>query len=270
MPERTAVFTLDNNMAGKMSRLLEDKVAMVTGGAGGIGRATSLILAREGARVAISDVSVEEGTETAEQIIAMGGDAFFHSADVTREEDVENLVSQIVDRWGRLDCAYNNAGIEGAIRPTIELSLEEFNHTIAVNMTSIWLCMKYQIKQMLTQDQGSIVNAASAAGLVGFPNFADYVASKHGVVGLSRTAALEYAAMSIRVNCVCPGVIDTAMVDREAKKIPGIKDLALKIEPLGRLGRAEEVGEAVAWLCSDASSYVTGHPLAVCGGALAH
>ncbi|HEU4431561.1 MAG TPA: SDR family oxidoreductase [Myxococcota bacterium] len=252
-----------------MAGLLAGKIALVTGGGGGIGRATSLIFAREGARVIVSDIDEKSGDETAAQVRAAGGDASFVRADVTSAADVESLIDQIARTRGRLDCAFNNAGIEGAIKPTAELSEPEFERTLRVNLTSVWLCMKYEIRRMLAQGGGAIVNASSAAGLVGFPNFPDYVASKHGVIGLTRTAALEYAKQGIRVNAVCPGVIATAMVDREEKKIPGIKQLALAIEPVGRMGRPEEVGEAVAWLCSDAASFVTGHPMAVCGGGLA-
>lgn len=252
-----------------MGELLKDKIALVTGGGGDIGRATARIFAREGAAVIISDINEDAGWETARLISNDGGQSDFVKADVSTAEDVRDLIAGIVMDWGRLDCAFNNAGIEGAMRPMIDLTEDEFDRTVLINQKSVWLCMKYQIKQMLVQGGGAIVNTSSAAGLIGFPNFSDYVASKHGVVGLTRTAALEYAAKGIRVNAVCPGMIDTAMVDREAEVIAGVKDIGATLQPIGRLGRAEEVGEAVAWLCSDAASFVIGHPMAICGGGLA-
>ena len=251
-----------------MGGLLSGKIALITGGGGGIGRATSLIFAREGATVVVSDINVEAGEETVARVTAQGGEALFVKADVTSESDVKNAVSDVVEKFGRLDCAFNNAGYEGAIKPLTELTEEEFDRTIRINVNSVWLCLKYEIRQMLEQGGGAIVNAASAAGLIGFPNFSDYVASKHAVVGLTRTAALENAAQGVRVNAVCPGMIDTAMIDREAEKIPGVKEVGVSLQPIGRLGRPEEVGETVAWLCSDAASFVTGHPMDVCGGGL--
>ena len=252
-----------------MAGLTEGKVALVTGAGSGIGRATALVFAREGAKVVVSDIVVEGGQETVQQIEAAGGEAIFVKADVSQAADVETLITQTVERYGRLDCAFNNAGIEGGMKLTIDCTKEEFDRTIAVNLTGVWLCMKYEIQQMLSQGGGAIVNTASAAGLVGFPSLPDYVASKHGVVGLTKTAALEYAKSGIRVNAVCPGVIQTPMVERGAQLSPGFDELALSMEPVGRFGQPAEVGEAVVWLCSDAASFVTGIPMQVDGGLVA-
>ena len=252
-----------------MAGLTEGKVALVTGAGSGIGRATALVFAREGAKVVVADIVVEGGQETVQQIEVAGGEAIFVKADVSQAADVEALVTQTVETYGRLDCAFNNAGIEGGMKLTIDCTKEEFDQTIAVNLTGVWLCMKYEIQQMLSQGGGAIVNTASAAGLVGFPSLPDYVASKHGVVGLTKTAALEYAKSGIRVNAVCPGVIQTPMVERGAQLSPGFDELALSMEPVGRFGQPAEVGEAVVWLCSDAASFVTGIPMQVDGGLVA-
>ena len=248
---------------------LDNKIALVTGAGSGIGRATALVFAREGAKVVVADIVVEGGQETVQQIEAAGGEAIFVKADVSQAADVEALIAKTVETYGRLDCAFNNAGIEGSVKPTIDCTEEEFDRTIAVNLTGVWLCMKYEIQQMLSQGGGTIVNTASAAGLVGFPGLPDYVASKHGVVGLTKTAALEYAKSGIRVNAVCPGVIQTPMVERGAQLSPGFDELAVSMEPVGRFGQPAEVGEAVVWLCSDAASFVTGIPMQVDGGLVA-
>lgn len=252
-----------------MAGLTEGKVALVTGAGSGIGRATALVFAREGAKVVVSDIVVEGGEETVQQIKAAGGEAIFVKADVSKGADVEALITQTVETYGRLDCAFNNAGIEGGVKPTIDCTEEEFARTIAVNLTGVWLCMKYEIQQMLSQGGGTIVNTASVAGLVGFPGLPDYVASKHGVLGLTKTAALEYAKSGIRVNAVCPGVIQTPMVERGAQLSPGFDELAVSMEPVGRFGQPAEIGEAVVWLCSEAASFVTGHPMTVDGGLVA-
>ncbi len=248
---------------------LDNKIALVTGAGSGIGRATALVFAREGAKVVVADIVVEGGQETVQQIEAAGGEAIFVKADVSQAADVEALVAKTVETYGRLDCAFNNAGIEGGVKPTIDCTEEEFDRTIAVNLTGVWLCMKYELQQMLSQGGGAIVNTASVAGLVGFPGLPDYVASKHGVVGLTKTAALEYAKSGIRVNAVCPGVIQTPMVERGAQLSPGFDELAVSMEPVGRFGQPSEIGEAVVWLCSDAASFVTGHPMVVDGGLVA-
>lgn len=252
-------------MAGR----LDGKVALVTGGGSGIGQATALIFAREGAKVVVADINVEGGEETVRQIQAAGGDATFVKTDVSKAAEVEALVNKTVQTYGQLDCAFNNAGIEGAAKFTTECTEEEFDRTIAVNVTGVWLCMKYEIQHMLSHGGGSIVNTASAAGLIGLPSASDYVASKHAVVGLTKTAALEYAKAGIRVNAVCPGAIDTPMIARSAQAIPGFDELAVAMEPVGRFGQSSEIGEAVAWLCSDAASFVTGIPMSVDGGMVA-
>lgn len=252
-----------------MAERLEGKVALVTGGGSGIGQATALIFAREGAKVVVADITVAGGEETVRQIQATGGQATFVKTDVSQAAEVEALVNKTVETYGQLDCAFNNAGIEGAAKLTTECTEEEFDRTIAVNVTGVWLCMKYEIQHMLSHGGGSIVNTASAAGLIGIPSAPDYVASKHAVVGLTKTAALEYAKSGIRVNAVCPGAVDTPMIARSARAIPGFDEIAVSMEPVGRFGQSSEIGEAVAWLCSDAASFVTGIPMSVDGGMVA-
>ena len=252
-----------------MSGRVEGKVALVTGGGSGIGRATALVFAREGAKVVVADVTEAGGLETVEQVTAAGGAATFMRADVSNPAEVEAMVSRAVEAYGRLDCAFNNAGIEGSGKATTACAEEDFNRTIAVNVTGVWLCMKSEIRRMLQQGSGAIVNTASAAGLVGVPSMPDYVASKHAVVGLTKTAALEYAKSGIRVNAVCPGVVQTSMVERVLQRAPGFDEVALASEPIGRFGQPAEIGEAVVWLCSDAASFVTGIPLSVDGGLVA-
>ena len=252
-------------MAGR----LDGKVALVTGGGSGIGQATALIFAREGAKVVVADITVEGGEETVRQIQAAGGDATFVKTDVSQAAEVEALVNKTVETYGQLDCAFNNAGIGGAAKLTTDCTEEEFDRTIAVNLTGVWLCMKYEIQHMLSHGGGSIVNTASAAGLIAIPSTPDYTASKHGVVGLTKTAALEYAKFGIRVNAVCPGAVDTSMVARGAQAIPGFDEIAIAMEPVGRMGQPSEIGEAVVWLCSDAASFVTGMPMSVDGGMVA-
>lgn len=249
-------------MAGRVA----GKVALITGGGSGIGRATAQIFAREGAKVVVADIVAAGGEETVRLIKAAGGEAVFVKADVAQTTDVEAMVKKAVDTYGRLDCAFNNAGIEGVIRPTAEYGEEQWDRVLAVNLKGVWLCMKYEILQMLKQGGGAIVNTASVAGLVGLPGLSAYVAAKHGVNGLTRTAALEYAKSGIRVNAVCPGAIRTAMFERGVRDNPGLEEQIVAMEPVGRMAAPEEVGEAVVWLCSDAASFVTGLPMAVDGG----
>jgi NAD(P)-dependent dehydrogenase (short-subunit alcohol dehydrogenase family) len=248
-----------------MPGLLEGKVTLVTGAGGGIGRATALVLASEGARVLVSDISTRRGTETAELVRATGGEAEFLKADVTRASDCEALVATAVQHWGHLDGAHNNAGISGQIVSVAEDTEENWDRTLAVDLKGVWLCMKYQILQMLKQGGGSIVNTASTAGLLGAVRMAAYAAAKHGVVGLTKTAALEYARSNIRVNAVCPGVIGTPPI-LQWMEDPKRKDALLGQEPIGRAGTPEEIGNAVAWLFSDAASFVTGAAFPVDGG----
>lgn len=242
----------------------QGKVAIVTGGSFGIGRAAAIAFVKRGAKIAIADWV--EDDETIKTIRSMGGDAIFVKCDVSIDADVQKLIEKTIIQFGRLDYAFNNAGIEGVSALTHECTNENWEKVIGVNLRGIWLCMKYEIPQMLKQGKGAIVNNASVAGLVGFPNIPAYVASKHGVVGLTQNAALEYARQNIRVNAVCPGVIKTPMVDRFTGKNKDVEKQFQNMEPVGRLGQPEEVAEAVMWLCSDSSSFVTGDAIAVDGG----
>jgi NAD(P)-dependent dehydrogenase (short-subunit alcohol dehydrogenase family) len=253
---------------GDMAGRVDGKVVVATGIASGIGRATALALAREGARLVLGDVAAA-GEETARDARALGAHAEFVPADVTRQADVDALVARALSRHGRLDCAVNNAGIEGALRNTADYPEETFERVIQVNLIGVWRCLRAEVPVMLRTGGGAIVNTASVAGLVGAGALSAYVASKHGVVGLTRSAAIEYAKAGIRVNAVCPGVIDTPMVDRLSAEMPALREALIAMKPMGRLGRAEEVAEAVVWLCSDAASFVTGHALAVDGGYVA-
>jgi NAD(P)-dependent dehydrogenase (short-subunit alcohol dehydrogenase family) len=205
------------------------------------------------------------GQQTVHIITENGGEAIFVQVDVSQALEVQALISQAVETYGRLDCAHNNAGVLGGHALTAEYAEDRWQQVLAVNLTGVWLCMKYEIVQMLPQGGGSIVNTASAAGLVGFSYASAYVASKHGVVGLTKTAALEYAQQGIRVNCICPGVIETPMTARGLRH-PELRARLLASEPIGRVGTPEEVAEAVVWLCSDAASFVTGHAMTVDGG----
>jgi NAD(P)-dependent dehydrogenase (short-subunit alcohol dehydrogenase family) len=252
-------------MAGRV----DGKIALVTGGGSGIGRATALTFAREGAKVVVADVVVDGGEDTVGQIKAAGGEAMFVKTDVARAAEVDAVVTAAVATHGRLDCAFNNAGVEGMLQTTVEYGEAHWDRVLAINLKGVWLCMKYEIAQMLKQGSGAIVNTASAAGLVGFPHLSAYVASKHGVVGLTKTAALEYAKAGIRVNAVCPGGIRTPMLERAFKMMEGFAEAAVASEPVGRLGQPGEIAEAVVWLCSDAASFITGVPMAVDGGLVA-
>lgn len=250
-------------MAGRM----EGKVALITGGASGIGRATAMAFAREGAKVAVADYMVDGGERTVKAIREAGGQAIFINADVSRSREVEAMVTKTVEGYGRLDCAFNNAGVEGRLANSAEASEEDWNRTIATNLTGVWFCMKFEIREMLKRSGGSIVNTASVAGMIGFPGFAPYCASKGGVIQLTRTAALEYAQSGIRVNAVCPGAVRTPMVERLMDSYPVFTEAALiAFEPIGRIAKPEEIAEAVLWLSSDAASFVTGLPMAVDGG----
>lgn len=248
---------------------MTDKVALVTGGSSGIGRATALAFARDGVKVAVADLNIVGGQETVSLITGAGGEACFIEADMGEAASVAAMVERTVETYGRLDYAHNNAGIEGVLKRTAEQAEEDWAPVIQINLTGVWLCMKYEIPHMLQQGAGAIVNTASGAGLIGVKRMAAYVASKHGVVGLTKTAALEYAKSGIRINAVCPGVIKTAMVDRVSGNRPDVLDKMIAAEPIGRTGQPEEIAEAVVWLCSDAASFVTGHAMAVDGGAVA-
>lgn len=250
-----------------MAGSLENKVALVTGAGSGIGRAAALAFAREGARVVVADVDEEGGAGTVGEIKASGGEAAFFRCDVTKGAEVEALVDGAVGAFGRLDCAFNNAGTEGRTRTdTAGYPEEDFDRVVAVNLKGVWLCMKHEIPRMLEGGGGAVVNMASVSGLVGFEGSGPLVASKHGVVGLTRVAALEYAARGVRVNAVCPGVVWTPMVGRATGESAEAQARFAAMEPIGRMGEPEEIAEAVVWLCSDAASFVTGAPIPVDGG----
>ena len=252
-----------------MAELTKGKVALVTGAGSGIGRAAAQIFAREGAKVAAADVNQASAEETVGLIRAAGGEAFGLQADVSKAAEVEAMVAAVVETYGRLDCAFNNAGIEGALASTADYTEADWAPVIAVNLAGVWLCMKYEIPRMLETGGGAIVNTSSAAGLLGAPRMSAYVASKHGVVGLTKTAALEYAKSGVRVNAVCPGVIDTSMVGRLKERRPRMFEKIVRGEPIGRIGQPEEIAETAVWLCSDAASFVTGHAMSVDGGIVA-
>jgi NAD(P)-dependent dehydrogenase (short-subunit alcohol dehydrogenase family) len=251
-----------------MPGLLDGKISLVTGAGSGIGRATSLVMAREGATVVVSDINADSAEETLSAIKEQGGDGMFVHADVSRANDVEAMVGQIVAAYGRLDCAHNNAGIEGFMAGRLhEYPEDQWDRLIDVNLKGVWLCLKHEVPQMLAQGGGAIVNTASAAGLVGSRRLSAYVASKHAVVGLTKAAALEYARDGIRVNAVCPGIIDTPMVGRLMGGREADYEATIPArQPIGRLGTPEEIAESVTWLCSESASLVTGLAMAVDGG----
>lgn len=253
--------------------IVSGKVAIVTGAAAGIGRAVALKFAAEGAKVIVSDVEEEGGEATASAIRSGGAEAVFIRADVAKAADVTALIAQAVAKFGRLDCACNNAGIEGAVAPFIDQTEEDFDRIIDVNLKGVFLCLKAEITQMLTQGGGTIVNLSSVAGLIGFPGLSPYVASKHGVNGLTKNAALEYAKEGIRVNSVCPGDIDTRMLDSLAEQATGGKMTSRQmmdgLHPIGRIGTVDEVATLIVWLCSDNASFITGAHVPVDGGFVA-
>ena len=253
-----------------MAGILEGKVALITGAGSGIGRATAKIFAREGAKLVLADVVEEGGHQTLAMIGDTGGDAIFIRTDVSRETDVNAAVAKAVEKYGRLDCAFNNAGIEGQGGLTHECTVENWNRVIAIDLTGVWLCMKAEIAQMTKQGKGgAIVNTSSGAGLAGVKGMPAYVAAKHGVAGLTKSAAIEYGRHGIRVNAVCPGPIRTPMMERLLGERPNAEERFARGGPLKRLGDPQEIGEAVAFLCSDHASYVTGLPMPVDGGFMA-
>jgi NAD(P)-dependent dehydrogenase (short-subunit alcohol dehydrogenase family) len=249
-----------------MCKRFENKVVLVTGAAGGIGRSAAQAFAREGAKVVVADVKVEGGQKTVADIQAAGGEAIFVKTNVVVAAEVEALINTVIATYGRLDCAYNNAATEGAPTLTADCTEDNWDRVIDTNLKGIWLCLKYEIPVMLKQGGGSIVNCASLTGLVGFPNVAAYCASKHGVLGLTKAASLEYAKSGIRINAVCPGVIDTEMADRFAGGNPDVLAYLASLEPVGRLGKPEEVAAAVLWLSSPEASFVLGAGLTVDAG----
>src|SRR5579863_4169920 len=252
-----------------MAITLDGKVAVVTGGTSGIGSETAVLLAKAGAKVVVAGRREAEGKETVAKIRGEGADGFFVRTDVSKASDVQALIQDTVAKYGRLDIAFNNAGIEGALAPIIRQSEEDFDRTISINLKGVWLCLKYEISQMLKQGSGgAIVNMASVLGLVGSAGVSAYSASKHGVIGLTQTAALENAKKGIRVNAVCPGFTETPMTDR-LFRIPTLQKNLLSCHPIGRFGRPTEIAEAVVWMCSDRASFMTGQSLVVDGGFLA-
>lgn len=248
-------------------RRMEGKVALATGSASGIGRATALAFAEQGAKVGVADLDTDGGYETLRMIRQKGGEGVFVPTDVTRAAEVEAMVHKVVRTFGGLDYAFNNAGIVGTPSSTVECTEENWDRVIAVDLKGVFLCMKYEIPFMLKQGHGAIVNTASVAGLIGIKKNIAYVASKHGVVGLTRAAALEYAQAGIRINAVCPGFVRTPLLRLDT--MPEFEGHYTSAEPMGRLGRPEEIAAAVVWLCSDGASFVTGHLLSVDGGLVA-
>lgn len=252
-----------------MEKIFENKVAIVTGGSFGIGRAAAVAFAARGAKVIVADSIEDKDEQTLKMIESAHGEGIFVRCDVSKNSDVKAMVEKTITAFGRFDYAFNNAGIEGTMANTQDCTEENWDKTIAVNLKGIWLCMKYQIPAMLSQGKGAIVNCASVAGLIGFPGLPAYVASKHAVAGLTKTAALENAKQNIRINAVCPGVIHTAMIDRVTGEDKEVEKQFINMEPIGRMGNPEEVAETVIWLCSDSASFVTGAILPVDGGWIA-
>ena len=254
-----------------MAGIVEGKVALVTGGGGGIGRATALAFAREGARVAVSDFAADTARDTVALINDGGGQAITLTGDVTRADEVKTMIDDTVAAYGRVDCAFNNAGIapyqvDASGKKTADWAEESFDRMIAVNLKGVWLCMREEIRQMQNQGGGAIVNTGSIAGLIGLVTSSAYVAAKHGVIGLTKTAALEYAEANIRVNAVCPGFIQTRMTEDTMRR----RGEAIMAQiPSHRMGRPEEIAEMVVWLCSERASYVTGAAYNVDGGWMA-
>jgi NAD(P)-dependent dehydrogenase (short-subunit alcohol dehydrogenase family) len=260
----------------EMANLFRGKVALVTGASSGIGRVSAQFFAREGAKVVIAaDKNIKGGEETAALIKAGGGEAFFVKCDVSKTSEVKDMVDQCVQTYGRLDYAFNNAGVGGdgkrmLIYDLINLPEEDWDRVVDVNLKGAWLCLKYEVMQMVRQKSGSIVFTGSVGALKGAPGLGAYSASKHGLVGLTKTAAKEFAQYGIRVNMICPGPTEnTLLFDNYTSSTPGLREESLKTIPLGRMGTPEDMAEAVIWLCSDASSYITGQALPIEGGMIA-
>ncbi len=249
-----------------MARMLEGKVALITGAGSGIGRASAATFAREGASVMVADLNEAGAEETAASIVANGGRASVRRCDVTQRDDVERLVAHTIETYGGLHCAHNNAGVEGEYGRTLDTTEENFDFTYSVNLKGVFLCMQAELSHMLEQGGGRIVNTASIAGLEGAKNLPAYVASKHAVMGLTRTAALEYGPKGIRINAVCPGPIRTPMLEKLVATNPRMEQAAIAAVPVKRLGEPQDIAEAAVWLCSERADFVNGHGLVVDGG----
>lgn len=254
-------------------KALSGKVALITGAGGGIGRAMALAFSAEGAAVIVSDIDEKLGKETERQVKSRGGEANFIQADVSNDKDVDALISGSIKAYSALDCACNNAGTEGKIASLVDQTIENYDTIMSVNARGVFLCLKAEINHMMSNGGGSIVNTASIAGLIGFPGLSPYVASKHAVNGLTKNAALEYAAKNIRVNSICPGGVDTRMLDSLADQSTGgqqtSKEMMSPLHPMGRIGTPEEIANLAVWLCSPAASFVTGTNIPIDGGYVA-
>jgi NAD(P)-dependent dehydrogenase (short-subunit alcohol dehydrogenase family) len=244
----------------------DGKVAIVTGAASGIGRASARRFAREGASVIVADIDDEWGQETVDLITADGGEARYVHTDVSDPEQVEAMVDAAISAYGRLDYAHNNAGIIQPQHYIADMPIEVWNHGIGVMLTGVFLCMKYEIPKILEQGGGAIVNTSSGAGLIGFPGTSPYVSSKHGVIGLTKTAALEYAKQNIRINAICPGTARTRMVEEWIGVDPALEEQVNALHPIGRIAEPEEIAAAAIWLCTDDASFMCGHAMSVDGG----
>jgi NAD(P)-dependent dehydrogenase (short-subunit alcohol dehydrogenase family) len=245
---------------------MQDKVILITGGSSGMGHATAVLFAKEGARVVIASRGEDRGKEALQEIKRLGGEGLFVKADVSKEDQVEAMVDKTVSEYGHLDFAFNNAGVEGKGARLAKETMDMWNNIMDINLKGVWLCMKYEILQMLKQGGGVIVNNSSTSGLGGAPRLTIYSASKHGVIGLTKGAALEYISDNIRINAICPGIIKTPMHDERLETTPGLEKIMLSMIPMGRFGKPEEVASAVMWLCSDDAAYVTGSTFLMGGG----